>query len=143
MRGGPVNWATVPGPRQGYVGRCETRPAPISSARPTRLVVISGLLAASLLGCGGDGGEASAAPGSGEAVVELEGLEFSPDRVKVEAGQAVRWVWTENVAHDVTAEDFASETQSSGEYTHTFDEPGTYDYVCKLHPGMDGTVEVS
>ena len=27
-------------------------------------------------------------------------------------------------------------------YSHTFTAPGTYDYVCGLHPNMKGQVEV-
>jgi plastocyanin len=30
-----------------------------------------------------------------------------------------------------------------GEFTMTFSEPGTYEYVCLIHPEMEGTVKVS
>jgi plastocyanin len=32
---------------------------------------------------------------------------------------------------------------SEGTFHHRFDEPGTYDYVCTLHPNMTGTIEVT
>ena len=35
-----------------------------------------------------------------------------------------------------------SGNHDSGEYEHSFEEPGTYEYVCTLHAGMDGVVEV-
>ena len=35
---------------------------------------------------------------------------------------------------------FESDTQLDGTFEHGFDSPGTYTYVCTLHPGMDGTV---
>jgi plastocyanin len=43
----------------------------------------------------------------------------------------------------VAGDDFQSEIISEGSFTHTFDEPGTYDYACTLHPNMRGTIEVT
>jgi plastocyanin len=61
-------------------------------------------------------------------------------------------VWTNNdgFAHTVTAgtrdnpaDLFDSGNVEAGEtFEFTFDEPGTYEYFCSLHPGMDGTVTV-
>lgn len=67
---------------------------------------------------------------------------FGPAVLEVASGTTVTWVWQGHAPHDVVGDGFASEIQDSGEFTHTFDTPGTYDYVCTLHPGMTGTVTV-
>jgi plastocyanin len=98
-----------------------------------------------LAACGDDGGDqAGGAGGAGENEVELVKLEFQPGTLTVDAGTEVTWTWTENLAHNVIAEDgsFASDVQPSGTFSHTFDEPGEYPYDCTLHPGMEGTIIV-
>jgi plastocyanin len=44
--------------------------------------------------------------------------------------------------HDVSGDAFASEVQSEGSFTHTFNDARSYPYVCTLHSGMKGTVTV-
>ena len=78
-------------------------------------------------------------------VVELKSLRFNPDEITISAGETVTWVWKESVLHNVMSKDgdeLDSGNHDSGEYEHTFEEPGTYEYVCTLHAGMDGVVEV-
>jgi plastocyanin len=75
-------------------------------------------------------------------VVEVDDNVFVPDEVVVTAGTEVRWEWVGRAAHDVEGEGFESDIQVEGSFTHTFDAPGTFPYVCTLHPGMDGTVYV-
>jgi plastocyanin len=48
-----------------------------------------------------------------------------------------------SVPHDVKGPDFASVIQSKGTYVHTFNQAGTFKYVCTIHSGMDGTVVVN
>lgn len=67
---------------------------------------------------------------------------FEPAEVVIEAGSTVRWVWEGRAAHDVVGEGFDSGVQVEGGFTHTFTSGGTYPYVCRLHPGMEGTVYV-
>jgi plastocyanin len=89
-------------------------------------------------------------------------MEYTPDTVRVQAGETVRWENDSAVMHTVTADpeeaindesvrlpDGAS-TFNSGNMTpeqtfeHTFEVPGTYRYFCIPHEavGMVGTVIV-
>jgi plastocyanin len=91
-------------------------------------------------GGGGDGG------GGGGAEVSMEGIAFEPADVTVAVGDTVTWTNNDSVPHDVTADSFSSGEpggMSGGDtFEHTFDEAGTFDYVCTVHPGMEGSVVV-
>src|SRR5918999_1022499 len=84
--------------------------------------------------------------GGGGSEVSMEGIQFQPAEVTVGVGDAVTWTNDDSVAHDVTADSFSSGESggmASGDtFEQTFDEAGTFDYVCTVHPGMEGTVVV-
>jgi plastocyanin len=80
----------------------------------------------------------------GDNTVTLRDSRFTPADITVETGTDVTWAWDDGSrSHNVVGDDFASDVQSEGTFTHTFTEPGTYEYVCTLHQGMDGTVTVT
>jgi plastocyanin len=89
---------------------------------------------------GGGGG------GGGGTQVSQEGIAFNPAEVTVSAGDAVIWTNNDEVPHDVTADGFSSGDPGGmvpgNTFEHTFEEAGTFDYVCTVHPGMEGTVVV-
>ncbi|WP_265107890.1 plastocyanin/azurin family copper-binding protein [Halosolutus halophilus] len=98
-----------------------------------------------------------------------DGFGFDPKTTTIESGRTVTWTNTSDVDHTVTAyEDtipegaayfasggFESERAGrthlteglvapGGEYEHTFEESGTYEYYCIPHEssGMVGAVQV-
>jgi plastocyanin len=81
-------------------------------------------------------------PTSDGQTVVLEANSFEPADLRIDSGTAVTWRWAGSMAHDVVGSDFASAIQTDGTFTHTFDQPGAYDYWCNLHPGMKGTLTV-
>jgi plastocyanin len=101
-------------------------------------------------GCGGDddddGGGGSAGGGGGGAQVTMKDIKFDPSDVTVKAGDTVTWTNEDSVGHDVTGDDFKSGDPggiAGGDtFEHTFDEAGTFKYVCTVHPGMEGAVKV-
>jgi plastocyanin len=109
------------------------------------LAALTGFLALALSACGT--GEAAMSPASPDAkgpTVTIEDMAFTPESLTVEAGDTVTWDWNDGaIAHDVAGDDFKSEAMSEGTFSYGFDDPGSFDYVCTLHPNMTGTIEVT
>lgn len=106
------------------------------------------LAASALAACGGSSKSGATAPtvpvANLGATVRLKNIAFNPGSVTIRAGQAVAWAFNDgSIPHNVTGTGFASVTESSGTYIHTFDQAGTFKYVCTIHSGMDGTVVVT
>jgi hypothetical protein len=79
-------------------------------------------------------------------LVSISGFSFQPPTLEIGAGATVRWENQDPTAHTVTSSDgaFDSGRLSSGDsFEFTFDAAGTYDYICAIHPTMQGTVVVS
>jgi plastocyanin len=73
---------------------------------------------------------------------------FKPKVITVPAGTTISWVNHDIAAH-TTTRNGGTEQFESGDmrlnrvFTHTFDTPGRYDYICFYHPGMKATVIVT
>jgi len=93
------------------------------------------LAALAAVGAGADAG----------ARVEIAQHEYRLPKLTVPAGTAVTWVNRDDDVHTVTSTAglFGSGGLDADDtFTFTFAKPGTYDYFCKLHPLMTGTVVV-
>ena len=80
--------------------------------------------------------------------VDIVGFEFDPATIAITKGTTVTWTNKDSAQHTVTEiktnNGFSSETLNQGQtYTHTFNETGTFEYQCHLHPSMLGKVIVS
>jgi plastocyanin len=122
----------------------------VSAVRRMPGVLVALALAAVVLtGCGGDegggGNGADAASVTGVTEVAAKDNQFTPPDIQVTAGTTVTWTFDDRfVPHDVTGDGFTSgDPRRSGTFTHAFDRPGTYDYRCTVHDGMDGRVVVT
>jgi plastocyanin len=83
----------------------------------------------------------AAAPGS----VTIRDFSFSPASVTVNVGEAVTWTNSGPTAHSATATDGSFDTgvfPKGQSRSHTFQEAGTFSYICTPHPQMKGTVRV-
>jgi plastocyanin len=81
----------------------------------------------------------------GEAEISIQSFQFVPAILTVAAGTAVTWVNRDEEPHNVVSPDraFRSKAIDGGEkFTNVFDKPGTYNYICAVHPHMRGTVIV-
>ena len=130
------------------------RPPSLNRSKGTQMLkrLLSAAMVAvagtALAACGGaDGGGARhAAPANGDAAatVTIVDMSFAPAATTVRVGEAVAWAWDDGrVEHDVVFDGGpASPRQRKGTWQRTFDGPGTYEYVCSLHPNMTGRVIV-
>jgi plastocyanin len=76
--------------------------------------------------------------------VILHEFRFHPATLNINRGDSVKWVWRDQVEHNVTFRSFHSRTQESGTYTVRFNRRGTFNYHCTIHveEGMRGKVIV-
>jgi len=77
--------------------------------------------------------------------VIIQGFAFNPDTLNIPVGATVVWYNDDSVDHTVTARDnsFDSGRISPNEtFEYTFQQTGTLEYYCTIHPGMTGIVSI-
>jgi plastocyanin len=137
----------------------------------TILAFAGGLVAVVLLmsACGGSSGGAMAMPAGGGSSgamempaggapppasyvpahtdqVQITNFAFAPAVITVVAGTTVKWTNEDTTQHDVFAPPVGLQSpvlNQNDSYAHTFSSPGTYRYICSIHPFMHGTVVVT
>ena len=120
----------------------------MTTARAAALVAAAFLLA----GCGLGGPAHGPAAESAAAAVTMGFESYDPATVTVRAGDTVEWQNTSLITHTVTddpkrarspgdaslppgAQPFSSGDIAAGQvYFHTFTTPGTYKFICTIHP---------
>jgi plastocyanin len=124
------------------------------------LLLTVGLLA--LAGCGGGGsgsssttsapasttsGSGSTPSAAGPVAVAMKDIAFAPASVTVKVGQKITWTNDDAVEHNVTSqsgEKISSPNFGKGAtFSFTPTKAGTIDYVCTIHPGMNGKIVVT
>jgi plastocyanin len=99
------------------------------------LCVVAAALAFS--GCG--------APTAHDITVSMKDFMFSPVAITVARGTTVHWKNLDGVPYSIVGfeEPFHSGVLDQNDlFTFKFSSPGTYRYVCSLHPQMIGTIVV-
>ena len=88
---------------------------------------------------------AVAVPAATSAKVSIANFAFGPATLTVKAGTTVVWTNNDLVAHTVTFTDVANSPVlgRGATFSRTFTAPGTFAYICSIHPFMHGTVVVT
>jgi plastocyanin len=120
--------------------------------RPMAHLSLFAILTLALAGCAGGSTETSAPAdddgggGTGETV-SLAGARFAPTQLTVPVGTTV--TFTDTSGHTVTegtdgepVADPIVDEGGGGDIEVTFDEPGTFNITCTVHPTMNMTVTV-
>ena len=82
--------------------------------------------------------------------IAIENFQFLPATLTVAPGTAVTWIDHDEEPHNIVSVGapgqprlFRSQAMTEGEkYTFVFSQPGTYNYICSVHPHMQGTIVV-
>jgi plastocyanin len=134
----------------------------VHRSRRATLAALLVALMLTLAACGGgaassapaddDDGAASSAPaddggGGGGETVSLSGGTFSPSTLTIPAGTTV--TFTDTTGHTVTegsdgqaVDDPIVDESGGADVVVMFDEAGTFDITCKIHPNMNMTITV-
>jgi plastocyanin len=121
---------------------------------PRRAALLLLALPLVLAACGGGGGGGSAKQAAsskpcpqGAVVIHMADIKFKPDKVTAKVGDTVCWTNDDDIQHDAVDEDgkqFQSALFGKGEtFTWKAAKAGTVKYVCTVHPGMDGELDVN
>jgi len=90
--------------------------------------------------------QGSPAVSAGAVQVGIVNFKFTPDSLTIKMGTTVNWTNHDDIAHTVsfTGSGVHSDVLAhNGTYSRTFGAPGTYAYICSIHPFMHGTVIVT
>ncbi len=109
-----------------------------------RLLSVSALVTV-LLGSAMPNGTTAAESPAAPTIVMARDFMFAPGALTVHAGATVTWTNMDDEPHTVVSDAglFRSGALDTGEsFSFKFDRPGTYRYVCSIHPRMVGTIVV-
>ena len=112
------------------------------------IVVIAVAVVAGLLLSSGSVDDEDATPTALDdlaVTIDIRDFRYQPPNLSVPVGATVTWVNRDVAPHDSEARDGMWETsllQRDEEFAIRFDEPGTWDYFCTVHPYMTATLTV-
>lgn len=79
------------------------------------------------------------------ASVTIKNFDYSPMNLAVAAGTTVTWKNLDGEIHTVVSVDGTFRSQALDQndtFSFKFNKPGTYKYVCSIHPKMVATITV-
>ena len=82
---------------------------------------------------------------AGDPGVSIADFHFSPATTTIHVGDTITWSNSGPSSHTATARNGSFNTgilKKGQSASHTFTQPGTFAYVCQIHPFMHGTIIV-
>jgi plastocyanin len=116
---------------------------------PLLIVVVLGFVGVTTSGGGDDGTTDAADAPAADGAVTIADFAFDPVDLTVPAGTAVTWTNTDGSPHSIqddSGRDLFPESadlDGGDSFSFTYDQAGTYAYLCGIHNYMRGTVTVS
>jgi plastocyanin len=80
-----------------------------------------------------------------EAEVVIDNFTFAPTPLTVKVGATVTWVNHDDIPHSIVCPALKMKSHpldSDDSFAYQFEQAGTYEYICGLHPHMHGQVTV-
>lgn len=81
-----------------------------------------------------------------DATVKIRNFKFEPTNLAISVGKTVQFINVDEEPHTATSTDdtFDSKALDTNEtWNYTATKPGTYPYICSIHPFMKGTLTVT
>jgi plastocyanin len=94
-------------------------------------------------------GAAACAPSTetGTVTGTMSGFAFNPAAITASAGDVITWTNNDSAGHTATVKSdptCTTDTLANGASgSIVFNTAGSYEFFCKIHPNMTGTIEVS
>lgn len=92
------------------------------------------------------GAPGAAKPAAGDKDVVMQNTAFDPKTVTAAVGSSVKWTNKDSVQHTATSKQQgvfdSGDMKQAGTFSFKFSQAGTFDYFCKYHPNMTGTITV-
>jgi plastocyanin len=83
---------------------------------------------------------------SGEAHLAIDNFTFNPATVTVRIGTTIVWENDDDIPHSIvesTGKFHSAALDTEDKFSFTFNQTGTFEYFCGLHPHMTGKVVVA
>jgi plastocyanin len=80
-----------------------------------------------------------------DVAVMIKNFDYSPMELNIAAGTSVVWKNLDGEPHTIASLDGLFRSQALDQddsFRFTFDKPGTYKYICSIHPKMKATITV-
>lgn len=80
-----------------------------------------------------------------EAEIVIDNFTFAPTALKVKVGTTVTWVNHDDIPHSIVCPDLKMKSHpldTDDTFSCKFEQAGTFEYICGLHPHMHGQVVV-
>lgn len=75
--------------------------------------------------------------------VDIQNFAFSPASLTVKKGTTVVWTNNDSAPHQIKSATFNSDRLGKGQtFSFTFNDAGTFEYLCAIHPSMTGKIIV-
>ena len=81
-----------------------------------------------------------------DAMVAIDNFIFSPTPLTVVPGTTVTWENRDDIPHAIYCPALnlhSPPLDTNDTFGHRFDQAGTFDYICSIHPHMRGQIVVS
>lgn len=111
-------------------------------------VLLALALPVAFAGCGyssAGGGSNRTVSGGGTVEVRMKGTVYETRELTIDKGTTVEWINDDPFQHTVTAVDKSFDSGQFGQgrsYERAFNEAGSFDYYCTIHPSMKGKIIV-
>lgn len=94
-----------------------------------------------------EAGQSGRTPDAGPNEVVIASVAYTPRELTAKPGTSITWSNQDVTRHTVTTNDRSLDSgviPEGGSFAHTFTAPGTYQYLCTIHPEqMRGTVQAT